>query len=570
MKYSSILCMLLCAAMLMGLIAGCGTQEPVETQASAPVSQSASEEPKVEEDVPVKGEPTLVPVDSKEAVTAVLAEDTVALAEALPAAAWNALPVWNGVTLSNMHQYDWEPFGQPQIFSKEDVKSIVQLGFNFIRVPLDTRLYFDLNDPSRVRLDRLLNLDDLISWCAEFGIHLCPDVHFGFGFSTDEDPFNDTIWENSEEQELFVAFWNLLATRYKDVPSNLLSFNLMNEPSPYVTEEDYAALMRRAMSAIREHTPERLIFVDMLMAATEPAYSLVGDKAAQSFHFYEPAAMTDGKGSWPMYNCGGFIEQESDVCGFGLEGGFPAGTTISFTLNSIHGDGTLIIEADGENIYEWGFGKDAVGENGCAAISEEGTGGEYRDYPSVEHRVTLAKDTSNVEIYTEGSCGWFGLDSLNVTAGEKRYCFQPLDRPDLLPEGTTREDSLNPHIVFYDDGSVSDDGDLYFSVVDKEFISRRFAELKAFSEETGVAVMLQEFGVRYEANYDDTLAWFDNLLTAANENELNWCGWDYFGAYSFFAVNDELRQGATYEPFSYGMIATELYDVFKSHLLTGK
>lgn len=132
------------------------------------------------------------------------------------------------------------------------------------------------------------------------------------------------------------------------------------------------------------------------------------------------------------------------------------------------------------------------------------------------------------------------------------------------------EDSLNPHIVFHDDGSVSDDGDLYFSVVDKEFISRRFAELKAFSEETGVAVMLQEFGVRYEADYDDTLGWFEDMLSAANENGLNWCGWDYFGAYSFFAVNDEIRQGATYEPFSYGMIATELYDVFKSHLLTGK
>lgn len=36
------------------------------------------------------------------AITAVLAEDTIALAEALPAAAWNDLPVWNGVTLPNL------------------------------------------------------------------------------------------------------------------------------------------------------------------------------------------------------------------------------------------------------------------------------------------------------------------------------------------------------------------------------------------------------------------------------------------------------------------------------------
>lgn len=570
MKNSFILSVLLCAALLMGMLAGCGAREPVEGQTGAPTGSGAGEGPTVEGAAPVKREPTLVPAASEEAVTAVLAEDAMTLAQALPAAAWNALPTWNGVTLQNMHQYDWEPYGQPQVFSREDVESIAQLGFNFIRVPLDTRLFFDLDDPSQVRLDRLLNLDDLISWCAEYGIHLCPDVHFAFGLSTDEDPFNDTIWENSEEQALFVTFWDLLAERYKDVPSNLLSFNLMNEPSPYVAEEDYGALMREAMAAIRAHTPERLIFVDMLMTATEPAYSLVRDKVAQSFHFYEPAAMTAGKGCWPMYNCGGFIERESGVCGFGLEGDFPAGTTVSFTLNSIHGDGKIIAEAGGERIYQWDFGKDAVGENGCVTINEEGTDGEYRDYPSVEHTVTLAKGTPGVEIYAEGNCGWFGLDSLNVTTGGKRYCFQTLDRPDLLPEGSTREDCRNPHIVFNEDGSVSDDGDLYFSVVDKEFINRRFAELKAFSEETGVAVMLQEFGVRYEADYEDTLAWFDDLLAAANENGFNWCGWDYFGAYSFFAVNDETRQGATYEPFSYGLIATELYDVFKSHLLTEK
>lgn len=567
MQIKKVLSLFLCWTLLTGMTAGCGNKEPAETQQSTSPEQSISESSDAEEDTPIKKGPTLVSVDSEEAVTAVLAENTVSLANALPAAAWNDLPVWNGVTLPNMQQYDWLAYEQPQEFSREDVENIAALGFNFIRVPLDARLYFDMDDPAQVRLDRLLNLDDLISWCAKFGIHLCPDMHFGFGFTTDEDDTNDTIWENEEEQRIFIAFWDLLANRYQDVPSNLLSFNLINEPRGNVTEEQYADLMRKAISAIREYSPERLIFVDMLETARKPIYSLAEDKVAQSFHFYEPPLFTGGGAAWPMYNCGGFIRAENDVCSFNLAGDLSAGTEIQFSINSMHLNGRLIVEADGEKIYERDFGKDEVGQNGCLAVYEEGTMGEYRDY-DLSCTAVLEKDASRVEIYTEGDCRWFGLGSLQVSIGEETYAFGPLDNAALLPEGKTMDDSSNPDIVFHEDGSVTDDGDLFFNIVDKEYISSRFAEYKAFTEETGVEVMMQEFGVWYEADYADTLAWFEDLLSAANENDLNWCGWDYFGVYSFYAVNDyEMRQGATYEPFSNGHIATELYDVFKSNLI---
>ncbi len=553
---------IICMLLVLCLFTGCGeVPQPSEPE----ISQSNSSEIE-EEYVPTEREPTLVELDSEEAVTAVLAEDTVTLANALPAAAWNDLPVWNGVTLGNMQQYDWEVCGQPQVFSKEDVENIAALGFNFIRVPIDTRLFFDMDDTSKVRLDRLLNLDDLVSWCAEYGIHLCPDVHFGFGFSTDETNDNDTIWENEEEQELFVDFWDLVANRYKDVPSNLLSFNLINEPGMLTTEEQYVSLMRKAISAVREYTPDRLIFVDMLKVGKEPVYALADDKVAQSFHFYEPTAMTAGNGSWPMYNCGGFIERENDTCGIKLTGNIPAGTSIRFAINSIHLSGKLIVEADGEKIYEREFGKEKAGEGSCIGVYEEGTGGEYRDY-DLSHTAVLTEDTSKVEIYAEGDCYWFGLTVLEVAVGDKNYCFQPLDNSAFLPEGAAMEDSKNPDIVFNEDGSVTNNGDLFFSVVDKDYMSDCFAEYKAFTEETGAEVMMQEFGVWYDTDYSETLQWFNDLLSAANENNLNWCGWDYFGVYSFYAVNDyEMRPGATYEPFSNGYIATELYDVFKSHL----
>lgn len=147
----------------------------------------------------------VVDVSSKEARMAVLAEDTLEMAVQLPNATWNSLPKWNGVTVPNMQGYGFEYDGQPQVFIREDMENISNLGFNFVRVPLDTRLFFDLDNPSKVNLGKLVNLDELVSWGAEFGIHICIDVHCSFGFTTDEDNDNDTLWENLEEQELFLT-----------------------------------------------------------------------------------------------------------------------------------------------------------------------------------------------------------------------------------------------------------------------------------------------------------------------------------------------------------------------------
>ena len=207
---------LLAAAMVLCLFSGCGSEQ--KEPASPPAENGTTVKPAPDYN-------RLVDASGEEARTAVLAESTLELAAQLPDAAWNSLPKWNGVTVPNLQEYDHEYDGQPQVFIREDMENISQLGFNFVRVPLDTRLFFDLDDPSFVHLEKLVNLDELISWGAEFGTHVCIDVHFSFGFTTDGDSTNDTMWENPEEQEIFLSFWDMLAERYQEIPSNLLSFN---------------------------------------------------------------------------------------------------------------------------------------------------------------------------------------------------------------------------------------------------------------------------------------------------------------------------------------------------------
>lgn len=560
-----LLCLLLSVVMVLGMLSGCSHTEPEQEGTS--LSQSMETASATE---PVPDYKRLVDVSSEEARTAVLADGTLELAAQLPDAAWNSLPKWNGVTVPNMQEYNMEYDGQPQVFLREDMENISELGFNFVRVPLDTRLFFCMEDPSRVHLEKLVNLDELVSWGAACGTHVCIDVHSSLGFTTDGDNTNDAIWEASREQELFLTFWDMMAERYKDVPSSLLSFNLLNEPNWGIAEEQYADLVGRALERIRVHSPDRLIFVDMLNGAKEPVYALVDDQVAQSFHFYEPNALThagifdDFGSAYPVIIGKGFITKGDGSGEFVIEGAFPAGTKISFMVDEIHKGGTLCLTADGKEIFSEEYGFDAVGENGCSYIYEEGTEGEYRGYDKTA-QVVLPEDASILRLYVEGDTYWFNLKTMHISVGEKQYLFE--QNLDPLPEGTNSNEAANPHIIIDEDRSIWDEEDVLFSVVDASYIHNRLAEYKAFSQETGVAVMMQEFGVYYPANYGLTLEYLNDLLDAANANGLNWCGWDYFGPFSFYSVaEDRQREGATYAEFSNGWIATEMVDVYRNHL----
>ena len=571
MKCRRLLSSLLAFAMVSGLLSGCGNNQAEQTDPAQNTSTiPATESTPTSTEEPAPDYNRFVDVTSEEARTAVLADGILDLAAQLPDAAWNSLPKWNGVTVPNLQEYGFEYDGQPQIFIREDMENISDLGFNFVRVPLDTRLFFDWDDPSKVHLEKLINLDELVSWGAEFGTHVCIDVHFSFGFTTDGDNSNDTLWDNPEEQEIFLAFWDMLAERYKEVPSSLLSFNLINEPNWGIEEEVYADLMRRAIERIRAHTPDRLIFVDMLNTAKEPVYSLAKDKVAQSFHFYEPDALThtgvrdDFGSAYPVISGKGFISQDLGSAEFVIEGNFSAGTEVQIKIDEIHLGGTIHLTADGNEIFSHQYNYDSVGENGCIYIQEEGSGGEYRGYDNTLKAV-LPEDAAVLRLYTTGDTYWFNLSRFFIRGLSRNYLFE--QNLDPIPDGKNVNDIPNPHIIIHEDGTITDRGNILFRVVDGAYLHDRLAEYKAFSEKTGVAVMMQEFGVYYPANYSLTLEYLNDLLDAANANGLSWCSWDYFGPFSFYQVTeDRLRQGATYEEFSNGWVATEMLAVYQNHL----
>lgn len=104
-------------------------------------------------------------------------------------------------------------------------------GFDFLRLPTDYRLCSVGGDPHHADEAVLVLIDDVLAACRQRGIHLSLDLHRAPGYiitGWQTEPYN--LWADEAAQDAFVATWERFAGRYRGVPADALSFDLVNEP----------------------------------------------------------------------------------------------------------------------------------------------------------------------------------------------------------------------------------------------------------------------------------------------------------------------------------------------------
>ncbi len=450
-----------------------------------------------------------VPGDS---VVSGVTEETIRLAREMPAAAWNDLPDWRGYTIAS--PFDGYAVGEcGKYFYEEEVARIAEAGFDFIRAGTAFQTVFGQSGGTeQVREAVVANIDDLVNWCAKYGIHLCFDCHEFPGFDPVGGDGNITLWDDPEQQELFCRFWGWFAEHFKDVPSNLLSFNLINEPrgAQPLTDEVYSSLMKRAIAAIREHSPDRLIFADALeVTRGVPVEGLADARVAQSIH---PYFLPDGASQWPALFINGFIHRDNGV--LTLNGDFPAGTTVTVDVDSAHAVSTMRWLADGREIDSMGLGGEEWGQDGCVSIEDPGTGGEFRVYEGRTWTVELAQAAHCLRLIQEEGC-WYAVRGITVETSDGHVCLSA--QHDFVPNETV------PELTFQSDGTVSAaDPDTLFRM-DRDTLAERFTEYTAFRERTGVAIMVQEFGFNASIPRETARSAADALLGVLEEAHIPWC-----------------------------------------------
>lgn len=182
-------------------------------------------------------------------------------------------------------------------FVERDFQWIADWGFDFVRLPMDYRCWTEPDNWTKFRDDMLVEVDEAIDLGRRYGVHLNLNFHRAPGYCVNPPKEPLDLWTNDEALDVCAKHWALFASRYKDIPSEELSFDLLNEPGA-ISAESYIRVVRRLVEAIREEDPDRLIIADGLRWGREPVFELADLGIAQSTRGYDPMRISHYKASW--------------------------------------------------------------------------------------------------------------------------------------------------------------------------------------------------------------------------------------------------------------------------------
>jgi endoglucanase len=203
------------------------------------------------------------------------------------------LPRWRGFNLLEKFQAE-----RKKPFVERDFAWTREWGFDFVRLPMDYRCWARQDDWLKLDDAELKQIDDAVAFGAKYGVHVNVAFHRAPGYSVNRNPSEPvSLWNDEGAQAAFAHHWRAFAKRYAGLPNARVSFNLVNEPD-IVPEDKYARVALRAIEAIREVDPNRLIISDGRLWARAPVMALAAHGVAQSTRGYEPMRISHYKASW--------------------------------------------------------------------------------------------------------------------------------------------------------------------------------------------------------------------------------------------------------------------------------
>jgi endoglucanase len=218
---------------------------------------------------------------------------TFAPARTLPDATPAHLPRWRGFNLLDKFMVD-----QQKPFQERDFADIAELGFDFVRLPLDYRCWTERDRPYDLNEPILKEIDQAVALGRKYGIHVQINFHRAPGFTVASPAEPKSLWTDREIERVCAHHWATFAARYQGVPNSLVSFNPLNEPDDKVKPEEHRATIERLSAAVRAKDPQRLIVCDGRSWATVPPIELIGLNVAAALHDYNPMPLTHFKAPW--------------------------------------------------------------------------------------------------------------------------------------------------------------------------------------------------------------------------------------------------------------------------------
>ena len=183
-------------------------------------------------------------------------------------------------------------------FIEDDVRRIAGWGFDHIRIPIDEEQMFKEDGTKDEEAFELLH--QALDLCGKYGLRAIVDLHIlrSHHFNAAVKP----LFTEKAAQEAFYNCWRQISGELKDYPTDMVAYELMNEPVAD-DPEDWNKIVRECHAAIRELEKDRILVIGSNMwqsfeTATQLAIPEGDPNLILSFHYYNPMLLTHYQASW--------------------------------------------------------------------------------------------------------------------------------------------------------------------------------------------------------------------------------------------------------------------------------
>jgi hypothetical protein len=482
----------------------------------------------------------------------------------LPEPSTKHLPRWRGFNLPDMVSAEWARGP----FSEEDFRLIAWLGFNFVRLPLDYRLWIEGGDWERIDAAAFAAVDQAVAWGTRYGLHVCLNLHRAPGYCVNPPAEPRNLFEDAWAQRVCALHWAFIARRYRGIPNRNLSFNLLNEPGD-IDAAAYAKVVGILCEAIRREDPDRLVIADGLFWGTVPCRELVSLGVAQATHGYQPLALThyradwvEGADSWPVPSwpplpVGAYLygpAQEELAGPLVIKGPFSARTRLRMRVLQVSSLARIRVKADGTVVLDRTFRPGpGRGEWKKAVFSEEWK--VWQNLYDLDVTADIPAGTRTLEIENvDGDWLAFGEIAFLPAASPQETLLVPGDREWGRRQQPIRADLANAVQPF---APVDSDAKAGADLLWDRWV-RPFVEL----ERAGVGVVVGEFGSHRFTPHAVVLAWMRDCLE--NWKRAGW-GWALWNLRGDFGVLDSNRPDVDYERWEGHLLDREMLELLQRY-----
>ncbi len=475
-------------------------------------------------------------------------------------------------TRKNTHK-KWRGFNLLEKFSKEysnshfrekDFQLIHELGFNFVRLPMDYRVWIKNGDWNQFDESVFADLDQVIEWGHTYAIHICINFHRAPGFTVNVPAEPTSLWTDSNTQTVAARHWAYFAKRYKHISNEHLSFNLLNEPKG-VDEATHHFVIQKLVDAIRAEDPTRLIIVDGRRWGSLPNHSLKTLGVAQSTRGYAPSSVTHYKASWvknaehkflpvwpiprtTQYLYGPSKSDKQNPMYITLD--VPHDTRLRFRLGKVSQNSHLIVRLNNTVIWQKHLPQSAYDPHLKEVSQDLKWGTKHYVY---NQDYTLSIPTGHHTLRFENTEGdWLTLTELGFHSNSYHQEY-------TIKLASTWNHAQSPMYITCSTQSCTLKTERLF---DQQWLWDTTIVPWLELEREGIGIMVLEWGAHHHTPHDVTLRWMADVLKNYHNADWGWALWNFRGA---FGILDSGRSDVTYVKFKGHQLDQKMLELLQQY-----